>query len=207
MAQWKNKEEYEKWKAEKTRKAYVDGLNKKQDPAPVAPDVSTTIEGEPATAIAAKKCPYCYSSMDLRATVCPSCKKKVMGADKNGVARRPTSAVGVSLFFIFVLFLFSAVGLCSNRGGSGPSTYIPSDNDAIFMSRVFIEKRLKAPSTADFASYSNSSVTRTSTGTFLVSSYVDAQNSFGAKIRTHYTCELQYVGNENWKALSCSTSP
>ena len=48
----------------------------------------------------------------------------------------------------------------------------------------------KAPATADFASYSDSAVVNKGDGTYIVVSYVDAQNSFGAKIRTRYTCTV-----------------
>jgi hypothetical protein len=55
--------------------------------------------------------------------------------------------------------------------------------------RVAIESRLKAPSTAD---WSLGEVGRWSghPGYFLVRYRVDAQNSFGAKLRGHYECQV-----------------
>jgi hypothetical protein len=46
-------------------------------------------------------------------------------------------------------------------------------------------------------------VKKTGSRSFRVISYVDAQNSFGAKIRTRFLCELTYKGGEwadknNW---------
>ena len=57
-----------------------------------------------------------------------------------------------------------------------------------------INAKLKAPATAEFLRYSPGLVTVT-TGenketVFAVASYVDAQNSFGAKIRTKFICLL-----------------
>jgi hypothetical protein len=76
------------------------------------------------------------------------------------------------------------------------------------MSKQFMEKRLKAPSTADFPWYSNSevSVIHRGGGTFDVRSYVDAQNSFGAQIRTHYTCTLKDNGNDSWSPISLTSN-
>ena len=31
--------------------------------------------------------------------------------------------------------------------------------------------------------------------------YVDSQNEFGAMIRNFYTCQISYVGNDQWKLL------
>lgn len=55
--------------------------------------------------------------------------------------------------------------------------------------KLYISSRLKAPSTADWSD----AVTarwRDHPGYFLVTHTVDAQNSFGAKLRTNYQCEV-----------------
>jgi len=71
---------------------------------------------------------------------------------------------------------------------------------AFVMSQTFVEKQLKAPATAKFPLYSESKVTDLGDGKYKVDSYVDAQNSFGAMIRTNYTCTLKYVGDDKWQA-------
>jgi hypothetical protein len=55
---------------------------------------------------------------------------------------------------------------------------------------------LKAPSTAKFAPYSGAQVMDLGEGKYVVRSYVDAENSFGAHIRTPYTCTVQCVAVE-----------
>lgn len=72
---------------------------------------------------------------------------------------------------------------------------------ALVMSQKFVARRLKAPATADFASITESKVTHLGEGEFLVVSYVDAQNSFGAKLRNHYACRLKDAGNDNWQLI------
>jgi len=61
----------------------------------------------------------------------------------------------------------------------------------------FVQERLKAPSSADFPWYSEEYVSVRGE-TYWVSSYVDSQNSFGAKIRSHYICEVTPGIGELW---------
>jgi hypothetical protein len=61
--------------------------------------------------------------------------------------------------------------------------------------------RLKAPSTADFPWYDEDNVQDEGNGRFVVSSYVDAENAFGAKIRVFFYCEVQYEGGDRWKLV------
>jgi len=79
-------------------------------------------------------------------------------------------------------------------------------SDAKWACKQFVEKTLKAPSTADFQNYNNFSAWGTGDGPFGITGYVDAQNSFGAKIRTTFTCELRKSG-ENWQLVNIKTSP
>lgn len=71
------------------------------------------------------------------------------------------------------------------------------------MAQSFVEDRLKSPSTAKFPQHSDETVVPLGNGQFLVSGYVDAQNSFGATVRSDFTCTLQQNG-ENWKLLDIS---
>jgi hypothetical protein len=60
-----------------------------------------------------KKCPYCFSEMDTRAIVCPSCKKKVGNAGSNGIARKHYGlgwGCGVILMLMVVITIMVAIG-------------------------------------------------------------------------------------------------
>jgi hypothetical protein len=92
---------------------------------------------------------------------------------------------------VLVLFLLCVLGVGSSDSG-------PDKIGAFVMSQGFTEKHLKAPSTADFCSYSDATVTDLGGGRFRVSAYVDAENSFGAKIRTIYTCVLKSTDGKTW---------
>jgi hypothetical protein len=70
--------------------------------------------------------------------------------------------------------------------------------DAALMSQHFVKDRLKAPASAEFQNFSDAAVIHEGAGVYSVSSFVDSQNSFGAKLRTRYRCTLQDKGNEKW---------
>lgn len=55
--------------------------------------------------------------------------------------------------------------------------------------QLAVKSRLKSPSTAKFCSYSKAQISN-SGGTYTVKGYVDAQNGFGATIRTNFTVTL-----------------
>lgn len=137
-----------------------------------------------------KKCKYCATWIPSDAKICPHCRK----------TQGWTPAAKWFLGIILFLAIMSAI-----TGNRENKTVIRSDNpsdfDAYFMSQSFVKKILKAPATADFASSSESQVERSGDNRFMVYSYVDAQNSFGAKLRNYYTCELQYVGDDKWKLI------
>lgn len=69
-------------------------------------------------------------------------------------------------------------------------------NDAAFHAQRFVKNKLKAPSTAKFPATQLAQVSRTNQGTYIVTSYVDSQNGFGAMIRTDYVAEIKYLPSE-----------
>jgi len=107
--------------------------------------------------------------------------------------------IGCGTLFIIVVVIFA---LCTFPISGEDDSNGPTAEMAYFMSQVFVEKRLKAPSTADFPRYQENMVNKTVKDTYVVSSYVDAENSFGAQMRTHYVAELEYVGDDEWSAIS-----
>jgi len=70
---------------------------------------------------------------------------------------------------------------------------------AYTMAEQFVQKQLKAPTTAKFP-YSNDAEINydETTKVWTIKSYVDAQNSFGAMIRTTYTAKVKYLGDDKW---------
>jgi hypothetical protein len=73
------------------------------------------------------------------------------------------------------------------------------------MAKEFVLRRLKAPRTAKWPWYTDQLVAYLGNREYLVSAYVDAQNSFGALIRTYFTCRVRDDG-DRWTLLSISFS-
>jgi len=73
---------------------------------------------------------------------------------------------------------------------------------AYVMSQKPVESRLRSPSSAKFPTIPEAKSVRTGECTFRIVSYVDAQNGFGATIRSFYTAEMEYLPIEQkWRAL------
>lgn len=88
--------------------------------------------------------------------------------------------------------------LCSDTDKSN-NEYKPDSSMAYVMSKEFVKRNLKSPATAEFpvgifAHYEGDSV-------YIVNSYVDAQNTFGALIRTEFYVKIKDNGNDNWKLI------
>ncbi|WFO15028.1 hypothetical protein M601_014210 [Cellulophaga baltica 4] len=66
-----------------------------------------------------------------------------------------------------------------------------SDDQISLAAQKFVKKSLQSPSTAKFPALFKSSVKKLSPGYFMVSSFVDSQNTFGAMIRSNYEVKLR----------------
>lgn len=68
----------------------------------------------------------------------------------------------------------------------------------------FTRDRLKAPASADFPEYDDPGVSISkSSSVWTVESWVDAENSFGADIRTSFVCVVRDLGSQ-WRLESWS---
>lgn len=67
--------------------------------------------------------------------------------------------------------------------------------------QIYVKKQLKSPSTAKFPWTGVRDVEPRTNNIYMVKSYVDAQNAFGATVRQHFICEIQDI-DEGWKVIS-----
>ena len=104
-----------------------------------------------------------------------------------------TTKLLLGLFIGFPLLLF--VG-CSALliSGSGHGSRAPSDVEARNQCQDWVRDKLKAPSTADFAD----TITVAGSPAWKFTGQVDAENSFGAKIRTGWSCTISLDG-DTWR--------
>jgi hypothetical protein len=69
------------------------------------------------------------------------------------------------------------------------------------MAENFIKDQLKAPSTAEFSPHGETRVAyNEADDTYTVRGWVDAQNSFGAKLRSKYICTVRNTVGDRWQA-------
>lgn len=109
----------------------------------------------------------------------------------------------------FVVFGLLALGSTDTEsGGSGGSessgSWETKNNSlmAYIMMEDFVKQRLKAPGTAKFPSIwegRKDHVESLGDNKYRITSYVDAQNSFGAQIRTKFVGEIEQVTSEKWQ--------
>lgn len=109
---------------------------------------------------------------------------------------------------LFIIFALGALANIANQQSPNTSTTVEkakkTDNSimAWAMSHEFVRPMLKSPSTAKFGPFEESSVTHMGDEKYRIVAYVDSQNSFGAMLRTYYTCELKYkTDTEKWQML------
>ncbi len=62
--------------------------------------------------------------------------------------------------------------------------------DAYIAAQHFVDQRLKSPGSAKYPIYNSGYVTITLPGTYIVKSYVDSQNGFGALLRSDWTVKM-----------------
>ena len=82
-------------------------------------------------------------------------------------------------------------------------------SQAYIYSQFFVEQELRSPTTASFPNIKRDGVTSTAIGNcrFRIRSYVDAQNAFGAEIRTRFAITIERLPEqESWKLISIDFS-
>jgi hypothetical protein len=97
------------------------------------------------------------------------------------------------LIFTLSLLLPSCFG-----GDDSSSSYSSQDLLAFNYSEEFVKERLKSPSTASFprSSEKRDYITKLGENKYLIEAWVDSQNSFGAMIRSNYSCTITFVDDK-----------
>ena len=129
------------------------------------------------------------------------------------VAKGPTTISTVPGLIIIVLVSSLLIWAMSDKtapmtlatGEGTARTKKINDASAYVQCKNFVMERLRAPATADFpfAEYTSWDM---GNDTWVVKSYVDSQNGFGAMIRSNWHCKVQYVGGNtsdprSWRPL------
>ena len=110
--------------------------------------------------------------------------------------KKARNNLGCILIAIATTIVIVASGIIFTK----PTPTIASDFDACWMAQKFVKGQLKAPSTAKFAPCGepDTVVTRIERA-WIVRSWVDAENSFGANLRNNFTAKLfYYPSSDSW---------
>jgi hypothetical protein len=114
-------------------------------------------------------------------------------------------AMKVKTAFI-IMFLLIGISLILAIVSSALIKEVPfekKDNStmAYIMMKGFVKDTLKAPSTAVFPDINDVKITKKDT-LYSITGYVDAQNSFGAMLRTSYIGEIKQTDKDKWSLVS-----
>lgn len=108
---------------------------------------------------------------------------------------------------VTAVVVMGVVGLAALTSTASAYSYTKK-HEAWDICSEFVRDRLKAPKTADFAEYKDEGTSVLKYGSaFVVNGYVDAENSFGANIRTQYVCTVKPVGGHRWQLLDLQSDP
>jgi len=141
------------------------------------------------------------------------------------VVRQSKNTVHLGSFLVLIVFvgiLFGAIGTCLESDSTPPtknngkstsrSVKTPEEierdrihndiTEARVVCKKFVKARLKSPSTAKFPYISPDEVLILDKGCYGITSYVDAQNSFGAIMRTHFRCIVEKNDTGGWDLVS-----
>jgi hypothetical protein len=151
------------------------------------------------------------------ATSCNHCKAVFVNVPQADGSPAPTGApetkrLSLTAFagIVIALIVVSCFVLSMlTRGGAGSTTTQVDPISAFVMCKQFVTDRLKSPATAVFPTFGDAGTQtdQLSTVQFRVRAFVDSQNSFGANIRTQYTCRVTSTGGNTWNLDDLTTNP
>jgi hypothetical protein len=142
-------------------------------------------------------CPHCgldtilFISQPLKEESKPAADPKPAKLRLNipTAKKLPLKILGIVIIGIFGLFILISL---ANK------TTTPASSSVIEIAEKFILSGLKSPTTAKF---SGASYKQRGANVFLVSGYVDSQNSFGAMLRGTWLCLVSNTPPNNWTCI------
>lgn len=127
------------------------------------------------------------------------CLRQVMGRQSRGGGLRIMEAKQQrqdnTIGWIFLAVIVIAIAYACSGSNTEQATPPPPCSGAQTAAENFVRARLKAPSTARFNPLLEGRVSVLSNGKCLVEGWVDAQNSFGAMLRTPWRIIMIDVGD------------
>jgi hypothetical protein len=153
--------------------------------------------------MAIKKCGNCGNEIINELLVCPACKEPVKKKGK----------FTLIIAFGLIVVTFGILGVLDSGTTStvkSSSGYQFGENDqanhfmAYSVMEDFVKEKLKSPSTAKFPETfeKREHIKHKGNRTYHIDSWVDSENSYGAKIRARVVGDIQQTGEYDWKLIS-----
>ena len=144
-------------------------------------------------------CPECKGQLSTDAKTCPHCGSK----------EHRESGWG-SVFLVGFLLMIAVLSFFPGEKKDDSRSEVPSkgrgnNTMAYIMMEGFVKNRLKSPSTAEFPGVFSGRidhVTALGNNQYRVDSWVDAQNAFGATIRTRFRGVITQKTADDWELNS-----
>ena len=175
--------------------------------------------------MAAIRCPECNKMASDKGKNCPYCGSKLPreNGTLNSLFRIFVGIfTGVILIFVFCIVFIKPVqedaisdtvsqkpvkkrNISKSSAKKRDWREIERPGWAYSTLSTYLERHLKSPKSADFPGFfdiKRSHVRYLGDQKYLINSYVDAQNSFGAEIRTHFSGEVEQIEEDKWIVLS-----
>ena len=100
---------------------------------------------------------------------------------------------GVKALIIVIVISALLLGIQALVKNKTPKSTEPDMYEVVTMAEYFVKQNLKAPSTAEFCPVREAKIGRLGNNEYEVTGYVDAQNSFGAMIRSTYYVKMRTI--------------
>lgn len=125
----------------------------------------------------------------------------------NKSKKKIKSTNGTFIAVIALVVLFGLLYAWFNSGGGASNTVKESTSEkeghseveAWVAVKIEVENNLKSPKTASFPLGTKGHVTKINNNVFKVKAYVDSENSFGANIRTNFSCTVEFTGEYTYR--------
>lgn len=114
--------------------------------------------------------------------LCDHCNTSINSAPPQKTARKRNNGCLIAFVIVVgaIILLVLAMASCSKNSGRS------DDLDAWTCAQTIVKDKLKSPSSADFCAMKEATI-KSNGDKYTITGYVDADNSFGANVRSTFT--------------------